>query len=149
MKEPISFLGKYDSTKREMRKVVMQTAEPDSTREATGLMVKIFNSTYAKADLKQVVDNSTQQNFEEITLLLILLEEFMGLFDVTLCDWATESVDLYLNPDYKTFNSRYYPLPEINKETFGKDLKRLLEIVVITPVQQIQYGNPIFMIPKK
>ena len=35
MKEPSSFLGKSNLTKREMREVVMQTAEPASTREAT------------------------------------------------------------------------------------------------------------------
>ena len=35
MKEPSSLLGSSDLTKREMHKVVMQTAEPDSTRDAT------------------------------------------------------------------------------------------------------------------
>ena len=35
MKESIKFLGQSDPTKREMSKVVMQTAEPASTREAT------------------------------------------------------------------------------------------------------------------
>ena len=32
--------------------VVIQTSEPDSTREATEILLKIFKSTYAKADLK-------------------------------------------------------------------------------------------------
>ena len=32
MKEPSGLLGKSDINKREMREVVMQTAEPDSTR---------------------------------------------------------------------------------------------------------------------
>ena len=35
MKEPRSLLGQSDLNKREMRKVVMQTAEPASTIEAT------------------------------------------------------------------------------------------------------------------
>ena len=76
MKYPSSFLGQSDLTKCEMREVVMQTAEPDSTREATEQMVKIIDSTYAKADFKQVVDNTSQLNAEEITLLLSLLEYF-------------------------------------------------------------------------
>ena len=38
-------------------------------------MVKILDITYAKADLKQVV-NGSQLNSEERTLLLILLEDF-------------------------------------------------------------------------
>ena len=47
-------------------------------------MVKILNSTYAKADLKQVADNAIQLNSEERTQLLIILEDFKELFDATL-----------------------------------------------------------------
>ena len=39
-------------------------------------MVKIFNSTYVKADLKQVYNNTIYINAEERTLLLNILEEF-------------------------------------------------------------------------
>ena len=89
-------------------------------------MVKILYSTYAKADLKQVANNSTQLNAEEITMLLILLEDFEELFDVTLGDWAIGPVDLELNPYFKPFNIIYYPFPRINKETFRKELKCLV-----------------------
>ena len=41
-KEPRNLLGQSDLTKREMRKVVMQNAEPASNREATERMVKIL-----------------------------------------------------------------------------------------------------------
>ena len=73
----------------------------------------------------------------------------MDLFDGTLGDWATEPVDLELNPDPKPFNSRYYTVPRINKNFFEKELKRLVEIGVPTPVQQRKYGTPVFIIPKK
>ena len=88
-------------------------------------MVKILNSTYAKADLKQVADNAIQLNSEERTQLLIILEDFKELFDATLGYWDTEPVGLELKPGYKPFNGRYYPVPIINKEIFCKDLKRL------------------------
>ena len=81
-------------------------------------MVKILDITYARADLKQVVDNASQLNVEENTLLLILLEDSEDLFDGTLGNWASEPVDLELKPDSKPFNIRYYPVPRINKETF-------------------------------
>ena len=71
------------------------------------------------------------------------------MFDGTSGDWATEPVDLELNPDSRPFNSRYYPVPRINKEIFRNNLKCLVEIGVLTPVQQSHYGTPIFMIPKK
>ena len=99
-------------------------------------MVKIINSTYVKVDLKQVAYNSTQMNSEEITQLLSLLEEFEDLFGVTVVDWATEPVELDLKPCSKTFNSRYYLVPLINKEIFCKELNCLVEIGVLTWVQQ-------------
>ena len=112
-------------------------------------MVKILYSTYAKADLKQVANNETHLNAEEITLLLILLEDFKEFSDGNLGDWATDTVNLKLNPDSKPFNSRYYPVPRTNNIFFRKELKRLVEIGVITTVHQIQYGTPIFIVPKK
>ena len=45
-----------------MRKVVIHTTEPASTRDATERMVKILNSIYVEWDLKQVADNVTQLN---------------------------------------------------------------------------------------
>ena len=125
MKESINLLGRSNLTKCKMPKVVMQTAEPSSTLEATYIIVKIIYSTYAKVDLKQLV-NASQLNAEERTLLLSLLKYFKDLFDGNLGNWATEPVDLELNPYSKPFNSRYYSVPRINKETFRKELKRLL-----------------------
>ena len=123
IKDPSSLLGQSDLTKREMRKVVMQTAEIASTREATERMVKIIDITYANADLKQVDYNKNQMNAEERTILLSFIEDFEDfedLFDGTLGDWATEPTDLDLKPYSKQFNGRYYPVPRINKIFFRK-----------------------------
>ena len=127
----------------------MQTAEPASTRENTKRIMKILDSTYMKADLEQLVANTSQLNAEERILLLSLLKDFKDLFYGTLGNWATEPIDLELNPDSKPFNSRYYPVPRINKELFRKESNCLVEIGVLTPVQQIKYGTPVFIIPKK
>ena len=68
------------------------------------------------------------------------------MYDVTLGDWATEPFDLDINPYPKPFNCRYYPFPRINKETFQKELKRLVKLGVIIPVQKSQYITPVFII---
>ena len=86
----------------------MQTAETDSTREATGRLVKIINRNYAKEDLKQAANNATQLNYEERTQLLRLLEYFDDLFDCALGDWYIDPVNLEINPGSKRFNSKYY-----------------------------------------
>ena len=89
-------------------------------------MVKILDSTYAKVDLKHVANNTSQLNAEERTMLLSLIKEFKELFGGTLDEWTTEPFNLEINPDSKPFNSRYYPVAIINKETFRKDIKRLV-----------------------
>ena len=66
MKEPKGLLGQYDPNKRNIREVVMQTAEPASTTEATGRMDKILDSTYVKAYLKHVSDNATRLNADNL-----------------------------------------------------------------------------------
>ena len=73
-------------------------------------------------------------NTEEITQLLSLFKDFKDLFDGNLGDWNIEPVDLELKPGSKPFNIRYYPVPWINKETFCKEIKRLVEIRVLTQV---------------
>ena len=97
---------------------------------------------------RQTIKKS-QTNAEERNLLLSIIEDFEDLFDGTLGDWATDPVDLDIKPYYKPFNSRYYPVPRINKKMFQKDLNILVEIGVLTPVQQSQYGTPVFIIPMK
>ena len=127
----------------------MKTAEPYSTREATGILVKILDSTYAKAYLKQVANNATQMNAEERTQLLRLLKYFGGFFYGALGYWDIDPVNLDLNPGSKPFNSKYYPVPIINRVNFRKELECLLKIGLLTPLQQSQYGTPVFIIPKK
>ena len=88
-------------------------------------------------------------NAEERTQILIILQYFEGLLDGTLRDWYTYPVDSELNPYSKLFHCKYYPVPRINKEKFFKELKWLVKIGVLTPVQQSQYSTPVFIIPKK
>ena len=82
-------------------------------------------------------------------MLLSLLEDFKDFFCGTLGDWATENVDLEINPYSKPLNSRYYQVPIINKEIFRKEIKRLVEIGLLTPLHQSQYSTPVFIIPRK
>ena len=59
IKEPSVLLGQIDLTSREIREVVIQTAEPVSTRKANDRLVKILNGTYVKEYLEQVAANAT------------------------------------------------------------------------------------------
>ena len=98
----------------------METVKPVSTRESTDRLVTIIDITYADVDLKQVTDNATETNNEEITQLIILLKYVDDLFGGTLGDWYTYPTDLELNPYSKPFNCKYYPVPIIKNDTFPK-----------------------------
>ena len=63
-KEPSGLIGKPYLSQWEMWEVVMETSEPASTIEATEMLVKILDTYYVKADLKQVADNKNQMNYE-------------------------------------------------------------------------------------
>ena len=65
MKVPGCLLGPSDITSCEIRKVVIQIAEPVSIIEATEILVKILKIIYARVNLKQVVNNATQLKSEE------------------------------------------------------------------------------------
>ena len=143
------FKPETSTSKKSIQRIIQQTVEPAATQEATQRVIKILDSNYEKADLEEVVDNAHQLNDEEKGQLLALLKDFEDIFDGTLGHWDTEPIDIELRPDAKPYNGRYYPVPKINKETFRKELMRLVEIGVLTPVQQSEYGTPVFIIPKK
>ena len=112
-------------------------------------MVKILDSNYLKVDLERVANNTTQMNAEYKTQLLGLIKDFEDFFDEKTGDWDTNPVDLELNPRFKKFHCKYYLVHRINKEHFCRRLECLLKIVVITMIQQSQYGTPIFIISDK
>ena len=86
---------------------------------------------------------------EERTQQIRLLEYFEYLIDGNLGDWETELVNLEINPYSKPFNCRYYTVSRINRETFHKELKRLVKIGVLNTVHQSQCGTPVSMILMK
>ena len=132
-----------------MHEMVMQTSEPFSTREATERLLRTIESVYEKAYLEHTPSNTTHLNTEEKTQLLRLLKDFKDLFDGTLGDRDIDPADLYLKPNSKPFNCKYYLVPIIHKYIFRKYLEHLVKIGMLTLVQQSQYGTPVFIILKK
>lgn len=150
MKSP-SDLAKVKTafTKKEIKTVILQNAEPSITQEATERAIKILDSEYDKANLDEIVSQADSLTKQEKQQLLKLLQKYEILFDGTLGKWGGEPVRIKLKPDAKPFSSRFYPIPHINKETFRKELERLVRLGVLTKVKQSEWGTPVFIIPKK
>jgi hypothetical protein len=134
-------------TRAEMRATFLKSVEPKATKEETERITKILDANYEKANLEEVVENATSLNREQKRKLLKTLKKFESLFDGTLGRWKTDPVTIELKDGAKPVNSRWYPVPKINKETFKKELMRLVEIGVLEVVHESEWGTPVFIIP--
>ena len=107
MNEQRSFLGQFVLTGHDMRKMVMQTTEPASTRDYSEIMAKPLDSNYDKDDLEQFATNSVQLNAEQRIEIMIRINEFEDFFDVTIKKQDSQPVDLESNHGSKYVKSKY------------------------------------------
>eukprot|EP00970_Alexandrium_tamarense_P011131 scaffold2365_cov111-Alexandrium_tamarense.AAC.1 len=126
--------------------------EPNSTKEVTNSSVEILDAKYEKADLQKIVDEycSHLTKDQQIQLLRVL-EEFEELFDGTLGDRKTSPIQFELKQDAKAkpHHGKAFPVPLIHKETLMKDVQRLVDLGVLIPQNDSEWGAPTFIIPKK
>ncbi len=142
-------LKKWTLNKKEFKAIILGSKEPLVTQEATDQMVKILDSNYQKANLKEIVRAAKHLNEREKSLLYKLLMKFEDVFDGTLGEWKTDPVDFELVDGAKPHSQRHYPVPHLYKQTFKKELDRLVKLGVLEKVQQSEWGTPTFIIPKK
>jgi hypothetical protein len=147
--KPPNFRTDVRNRRKGLKATFTQTVEPKATKEATERIVKILDSNYEAANLHDVAANAHSLNAQQKNQLLSLLEDFEDIFDGTLGHWQTKPVEIELKPGAKPYSGRYYPVPKINKETFKRELLRLVNIGVLDRVEQSEYGTPVFIIPKK
>jgi len=57
-------------------------------------------------------------------------------------------VRLELKPDAVPFHGRAYPVPHIHRETFRKEIDRLVDIGVLAPTYESRWAALTFIIPK-
>ena len=77
------------------------------------------------------------------------MNKYEDLFDEMLGEWKTSPVEFELKEGEEPHSQRHYPVPHLYKETFHKELLRLVDIGVLEPVQESEWGSPTFIIPKK
>ena len=142
-------LRKLNLTSKELNTIIHNTKEPIVTEKATKRLVKILDSNYHKANLTEIVAGATHLNKKQKANLLELLIKYEDLFDGTLGEWKTSPVEFELKEGAEPHSQRHFPVPHLYKETFHKELLRLVEIGVLEPVQQSEWGSPTFIIPKK
>ena len=136
-------------SRKEIKRVMQQAVEPTVTKNATSRMIKILDSNYEKADLHMVVQQAKHINSQQQEQLYQLLKKYEEIFDGKLSKWDTEPVDFEFVEGAQPHSLRHFPVPHIHKETFKKELLRLVEIGVLEKVHSSEWGSPTFIIPKK
>ena len=124
--------------------------EPSSTRQATRRVTENLDAKYEKEDLHKVVqENCRHLSVAQRNKMLRLLLEFEELFDDTLGDWDTDSVNFELKEGAQPFHGRPIPIPKVHVKTLRNEVDRLAEIGVLVKQSSSRWAAPIFIIPKK
>jgi hypothetical protein len=123
--------------------------EPQCTQDATKRATRILDAKYSKADLQSVVrDNCRHLCANQQKKLLQLLKKYELLFDGTLGDWKTKLVS-FLKEGVSLYHGRAFPVPKIHKDTFIKEVERLVKLGVLERQPALEWASPLFIIPKK
>ena len=142
-------LRKLNISKMEMKAIIQESSEPVVTQQATDRIIKILDAKYEKANLRVVANGAKHLTSIEREKLYKLLIKYKEIFDGSLGVWKTDEVNFEMKDDAKPHSQRYYPVPHLYKETFKKELDRLVRLGVLERVQQSEWGSPTFIIPKK
>ena len=142
-------LKRWTLSKYEIKAIIQSSNEPLVTEQATQRMIKILDSNYRKANLKAVAAGAKHLTQPERDKLYHLLLKYEHIFDGILGAWQTEPVDFELKEGSTPHSQRHYPVPHLYKETFKKELEKLVKLGVLEKVQSSEWGSPTFIIPKK
>ena len=115
-------LKRWNLSKHEIKAIIQASNEPVVTEKATQRMIKILDSNYRKANLKEVAAGAKHLTQTERDKLYQLLLKYEHIFDGTLGNWQTDPVDFELKEDATPHSQRHYPVPHLYKETFRKEL---------------------------
>ena len=136
--------------KHELHNLYRESLEPSISKIATKRVTRILDAKYDKANLPEVVEDTCKHlTATQRSDLLNLLVQHEELFDGTLGDWRGEEVNFELRPDARPYHGRPFPVPHYHKETIKTEVKRLVEIGVLKPIQESEWAFPSFIIPKK
>jgi len=127
-------LKKLNLNEYELNAIIQHINEPIITQEATDQMVRILDSKYEKANLKEVVKGATHLNQSQKDKLHQLLLKYEDIFDGTLGEWEGEQIDFEMVEGAKPHSQRHYPVSHLYKKTFEKELLQLVGLGVLEKV---------------
>ena len=115
----------------------------------TGRAIRILDAEYASKSPQQIVRNAKHLSAVEQKDLENVFIKFPSLFDGTLGSFKGPPVTFDLKPGAKPVQARPFPVPHSRRETFRKELQRLVKLGVLEKNSDSQWASPSFIIAKK
>ena len=110
----------------------------------------ILDAKYGKVEIEEVIkDNCSHLSPDKQRQLRDMLLKHETLFDGVLKTFPGQPMHLDLVPGATPVYRRPYPVPQVHLETFKKELDHLVNIGVLSPVRDTEWGLPTFITPKK
>ena len=114
------------------------------------LSAPILDAKYEKLDVDSLVSTHCSHLLvSQQADLRALLRKHAKLFDGTLGRYPGEPMHIELEEGAQPVYRRPYPVPVVRMETFRKELEHLVQIGVLSPTRDSEWGLPTFIVPKK
>jgi hypothetical protein len=110
-------------------------------------VVKILDSKYKKNDLYDAVPSHL--DVSQGIALYSLLAKYEAIFEGKLVTMPGSPYRIPIRQDSKPFASKPFSTPHFHVQTVKNEIKRLVDIGVITPDFNSLWASPCFIIPKK
>ena len=133
----------------DLNAIYQDAGESESVKKEGEHLMKILDASYKTPDIDKEVDQMDHLSDFQKILLKALLKCHEMLFDGTLGKWTGDPIDIKLKEGSKPYYRSALKVPHIYETTFKKDLDRLVEIGILTKVNNSKLGAPSFIIPKK
>ena len=114
------------------------------------LTTPILDAKYDKWTIDEVInEHCSHLTLDQQADMRALLARHSKLFDGTLGKYPGEPMHIELIPGAQPVYRRPYPVPQVHMQAFKKELDHLVEIGVLSPVRDTEWGLPTFITPKK
>lgn len=109
----------------------------------------IMDAKYEEMDVEEVADGQKHLTPAQREDLKALFRRYRKLFDGSLGVYPHKKCHIELEPNAEPVFARQYPVPQVHKETFIKELLHLESLGVLKRVGASEWGSPTFITPKK
>ena len=147
---PMETLERPEAIATHVQTYLASMEEDDFDLDESYLSAPILDAKYDKFDADTLLDeHCSHLTSQQRADLRVLFAKHIKLFDGTLGRYPGEPMHIELQEGAQPVYRRPYPVPHVHMQTFKKELDHLVELGVLSPVRDTEWGLPTFIIPKK